>query len=58
MYLVDVKCVIWNGGKIEYMFPNVGFSTQEISGIVNSQIEIKIILFLVKLFTNLRRYCL
>ncbi len=44
--------------KIEYMFPNVGFSTQVISGIVNSQIEIKIIFFLVNIFINLRRYCL
>jgi hypothetical protein len=44
--------------KNEYMFPNVGFLIQEILGIVNFQIEIKIKNFLVHIFTNLRRYCL
>jgi len=56
MDVKDMKCLFqWE--KLETMFPIVGFFVLQILlGIVGSQIKMKKIFFLAKIFINLKRY--
>lgn len=55
MYVKEIICPLRWWEKHGVLFPIVGFLTQQILGIVGSQIETKRIFSLSRIFINLRR---
>ncbi len=54
----DIKCPLKWWKKHETMLSTTGFLIKQILGIIGSQIEMKNIFSLTKIFTNLNRCCL
>jgi hypothetical protein len=54
----DIKCPLQWWEKHETMFPTIGFLAHQILRIYSSQIEIKIILYLIGILINLKEWFL